>query len=244
MKPSISVLVAERDPMLMSIEREFIERTEGFTVCGTVTSLNSLEQFLRFSPYSPDLVILEPFLPFNSIRKAMGMIQSRERHSEIIVVSLCSETSVVVEACLYGIFDYIVKPFSFERLRQSLMNFTDHLSLRHALPQNMSQEDIDRFFRRQSSAMTDLFRDLPKNLVRETAIHILKVIHRMKQTLSVAEIARHTGLSKTTVWRYLHFLYETGFVGRREDYGTTGRPVIRYFPLVRNEKGFPFSRTE
>ncbi len=234
MKKKISVLVVERDPMLLLLESDFVERIGSFRVCGRATSLHELEQFFRFSSKTPELVLLEPFLPYNSLSKAMRLLRSTERRAEVIVVSLCSESSVVAEAFSMGIFDYIVKPFEIERFRRSMLGFERYFSGLSALPDDMSQERFDRLFRRRAMTEEPLFRDPPKNLNRETAMRVLDVLYRTSKPLSAVEVADDSKLSRSTARRYLIYLAEEGLIGCEEEQGVTGRPRIRYFPLLRS----------
>lgn len=240
MKKKISVLLVERDPMLLFLESNFIERIESLRVCGKVDSLYALEQHLHSSSDFPDLIVLEPFLPYNSMREVMTLLRSEKRRAEVIVVSLCSESAVIAEACAQGIFDYIVKPFAIERLRQSLINFERHFLNLAALSETMSQTQIDRVFRQRTIADQSLFRDPPKNLSEETALHILTTLHRSKSPLSAEEVGRNAGLAKSTSRRYLVYLVDQELAGYREEQGATGRPLTRYFPLLFKRCGLHF----
>lgn len=230
---NVSVLVVERDPMLLFLESEFIEKIDGFEVCGKATSLKELEHCLRCGPQSPDLVIMEPFLPHNATKKILGLLRSLERWPEMIVVSLCSETSEILQTCLLGVFDYIIKPFSLDRLQQSLINFRNYFTHRSSLPKIMSQEDIDRFFQHHTSTAEAPFHTLPKNLHSETLNCFLEFLHRTQTAVSAEEIAEKTGLSRSTAWRYLHFLLETGHVQCTQEWGKTGRPTTRFYLRIR-----------
>ena len=239
MKKKISVLVVEHDPMLLYLESTFINSMRNFRVCGRASSLHELEQYLRYTPEFPDLVVMEPFLPFNSMVKAMDLLRPRAGspafRSEIIVVSRCPDRSVVEESCSFGLFDDIIKPFVVERFRQSLCLFETYFSRIVSLPEEIDQEQLDRVFRRCAPSSEKYFRDLPKNMNRETALCIVRALHEGGQPLSAEEVAQKCGLSKTTTWRYLSYMVEAGVIAKRDDQGSTGRPLVRYFPVVKKD---------
>ena len=237
MKKKISVLIIEHDPMLMHLESAFIDSMGNFRVCGRASTLHGLEQYLRYAPEFPDLVVMEPFLPFNSMVKAMDLLRPRSQYpvflNEIIVVSRCPDRSVIEEACAFGLFDYIIKPFPVERFRRSLCLFETYFSRLASLPEVVDQEQLDRIFRRSAPSREKYFHDLPKNMNRETVLCSVRALYEGEAALSAEEVAVKCGLSKSTTWRYLSYLAETGVVARRDDQGSTGRPLVRYFPVVK-----------
>lgn len=70
--------------------------------------------------------------------------------------------------------------------------------------------------------------DFPKNLNRYTFLLIWQYINAQSGTVSAAEAAIGTGVSRTTARRYLEYCFERGMVER-----TLGRPPQTPFSGVR-----------
>lgn len=70
--------------------------------------------------------------------------------------------------------------------------------------------------------------DFPKNLNRYTFLLLWRYISAQPGTVSAAETAIGTGVSRTTARRYLEYCFERGMVARTLAYCQVGRPGHRF----------------
>lgn len=70
--------------------------------------------------------------------------------------------------------------------------------------------------------------DFTKNLNRYTFLLIWQYINAQSGTVSAAEAAIGTGVSRTTARRYLEYCFERGMVERTLAYCQVGRPRHRF----------------
>ena len=130
------------------------------------------------------------------------------------------------EALRLGIEDYIIKPFSYDRLRESVLRFRDKTSLVQR-SEKASQDMVDRLLGNLPPSQPD--RELPKGLNAKTLGSIREVLCREPDGDHTCEsISAASGLSRVTVRHYLNYLIETGFLSSAIDYETGGRPRVLY----------------
>ncbi len=117
----IRVLVVDDDFMVARIHRGFVERVPGFTVVGVSSTGSQALDAVRTS--RPDLVLLDIHLP--DVNGLALLPRLREVHPDLdaIVISAAREADTVRQALRGGIVHYLLKPFSHEDLRESLLHY-------------------------------------------------------------------------------------------------------------------------
>jgi two-component system response regulator DctR len=118
----IDVLIVEDDPMVADIHQNFINSVENYRVAGVVDNGLKALDFLRRRPVR--LVVLDIFLPGLDGMTLLEKIRESGENVDVIVVSASRDSSTVNRAIQAGAFDYIVKPFVFERIKASLQSFS------------------------------------------------------------------------------------------------------------------------
>ena len=127
---------------------------------------------------------------------------------------------------LLGIVDYLIKPFSYDRLRESVLRFRDKLSLRQGI-QQANQDMVDTLMGKRPQKKRES--ELPKGLNARTLGAIREVLDREPAGDHTCEsISAASGLSRVTVRHYLNYFIETGFLTSSIDYETGGRPRVLY----------------
>jgi len=102
-------------------------REEGFAAQG-LASVEEAAQFLRENEL-PDLLLLDVRLGAASGVDLIRTLAQEGRFPPTIIVSGEASISETVDALRLGVYDFIEKPFSRERLLQSVRNCIGHLSL-------------------------------------------------------------------------------------------------------------------
>ncbi|TXK89505.1 response regulator, partial [Parageobacillus sp. SY1] len=134
------VLLIEDDPMVQEVNRQFIEQVKGFTVIGVAA--NGVEGIQLIRKLHPDLVIIDIYMPHKDGLETLKEIRSEGYEVDVIAITAASDIDTVRRVLQNGAFDYIMKPFKFERLKQALENYH---SFRQALneKESLTQKELD-----------------------------------------------------------------------------------------------------
>ena len=175
----------------------------------------------------PDLVLLDIYLPdMTGLEVLRRLRESAASAVDVIVISAARDLDTLRTALRGGVFQYLVKPFEIESLRQRLGEYAAHRADLAELTE-VGQDDVDRVFRAQCRAGAG--RRLPKGISPETTDLVLKALEAADEDgLSATECAESTGLSRSSTRRYLEHLVSVGTAEMRPRYGAAGRPERRY----------------
>jgi two-component system response regulator DctR len=223
-----SVLIVEDDPMVSDILRRVIERVNGFKVAGISTTENeALDSIARLSP---DLILLDIYLPAGSGLNILKHVRQRELPTDIILVTAAKDVQTVYATLRFGAIDYIIKPFDLDRLRTALKNYARMRKIFNK-KEEVRQDDLDKLGSKNDPDAAEPLGDavLPKGVHQLTLEQLLTILLREKKPLTCQEVATVMSMSKITVWRYLEYLVETGKIKYSLLYGGTGRPSKAYY---------------
>lgn len=221
----VEVLIVEDDLRIVDINRRFVSKIEGFEVIATAT--NGAEAKELLSVTQPHLVLLDVYLPDMLGIELVWHIRQHHRHADIIMITAAKEMEMVQEALRGGVFDYIVKPLVFERFRERLESYREHLWQTKETGE-VDQEVIDRIMTRSRNNKT---REavMPKGIDLLTLEKVIQAIQRTgEKGVSAEEIGKEIGTSRTTARRYLEYLVVEKKARADLIYGTVGRPERKY----------------
>lgn len=221
----IKVLIVEDDPMVMEIHKNYIISVEGFSIAGIACNGKVAMDLIK--TIDPDLVILDIFMPKMDGVSTLHKIRKQNNDIDVIVVTASREPETVEDIMRFGAFDYIIKPFSFERISSALESYRRYKNRMSARGHDLSQEDVDGLINR--SRYRHSVSDLPKGLNRESLDKIVSVMKNSSEALSTDEVASLAGFSRVTAWRYLEYLLSSGTVKvKNVPHPNAGRPLKKY----------------
>ncbi|WP_426449354.1 response regulator [Paenibacillus sp. S-38] len=226
--PHFSVILIEDDPMVQEVNRQFIERVEGFRVEAAASGGSEGLQLIR--TMRPHLVFLDIFMPGLGGIETLAQLRSEQLPVEVIVVSAANDQGTVERMFQNGAFDYIMKPFKFERVRQALERYR---SMKNLLGSDrpLTQAELDRLRFASASPLDEAVPAapsvLPKGLQAVTMKQIVNFLSGQIRPLSAEEVAEGIGIARVTARRYLDYLEKNGHVRLDLQYGV-GRPVNTY----------------
>lgn len=226
--PPIRVLLIEDDPMVQEVNRQFVERVEGYRIVGVAG--DGVEGVALLNKLQPELVILDVYMPQQDGMETIRLIRQEGHPADVIVITAASDANIIRSMLQNGAIDYIIKPFIFERVKQALDNYR---TLRLGLDKGvtLSQAELDELLgvggKLESGADGGL-EPLPKGLQVLTLKQVLLFLMNESQPRSAEEVAEGVGLARVTVRRYLDFLEKAGKVRLDIEYGGVGRPANRY----------------
>ncbi|MFC0472693.1 response regulator [Halalkalibacter kiskunsagensis] len=222
---SIHVLLVEDDPMVQQVNRMFIEQIDGFLVVGAAST--GLEGKKQIEHLKPDLVLLDIYMPDQDGLSLIQELRQEKIDVDIIAITAANDTTTVKTLLRHGVIDYIVKPFTFERLKQAFQQYKD---VYRQLNQDglMSQDKLDAVLSSPKNNEQKPSADLPKGLQEQTLNQIYNYLSKMKESKSAEEIGNNVGLARVTARRYLNYLESIGKVEMDLTYGAIGRPIQMY----------------
>lgn len=218
----IRVLLIEDDPMVQEINRQFVERVEGYKVIGCAA--NGRDGLELIKKEKPDLAFIDIYMPNQDGVTTIKQIRSEGLRTDIIAVTAASDIETVRGVLQYGAVDYIMKPFKFERIQQALTNYRTYyqnLQKRNSI----SQQELDSLLFQQGKPEKV---ELPKGLNMLTLEKVMEYLKEQEQAVSAELVAAGIGLARVTARRYLEYLEQSGQVEIVIEYGGIGRPVNQY----------------
>lgn len=218
----IRTLVVDDDYRVADIHAAYVGRVEGFAVTGQAHSAAAAYTAIQEQP--TDLVLLDLYLPDEHGLALTRRIQALPRRPDVMVISAARDIHSLRTAMQLGAVHYLVKPFTFDLLRDRLAAYRK-LRERIARLDQASQEDVDDLYAlmRQPAMLR-----LPKGQSEPTMSRILDALRASPDDVSAAELADAVGISRPTAQRYLAQLVRAGLVDLDLRYGTAGRPLHQY----------------
>ncbi len=220
----IQVLLVEDDPMVRQVNRQFIEQVQGFLMIGTAK--NGIEGIQQIKQLKPDLVFMDIFMPEQDGIETLKKIREKDFKVDVIAVTAANDMKTIQKMLQLGVFDYIMKPFSFERMKHTLENYRQFKTKINE-KNEMTQKELDLLLHHQQTpASIDI--KLPKGLNASTLEKIVTFIGIQEHSVSAEEVANGVGLARVTARRYLDYLEKQNKVKIDIQYGGVGRPVNQY----------------
>ncbi|MGO4888195.1 response regulator [Anaerobacillus sp. MEB173] len=225
----VNVLIVEDDFRVANINKQFINKVDGFNVIGITSTGEETLEFLKSNAELPDLLLLDVYIPDVTGLDLLWNIRRLYRSMDIIMVTAAKEVETIEEALRGGITDYIIKPVDFERLRLTLERYRESRMLLRT-KQEISQSEVDRIRGGVSTTHSTLeYGELPKGIDRLTLDKVITILKKNnEQGFTAVEMSKHIGASRSTARRYLEYLVSTGQVKAELIYGDVGRPERRY----------------
>ncbi|HKT58371.1 MAG TPA: response regulator [Microbacterium sp.] len=216
-------MIVDDDPRVARIHSQFVARTPGFAVESVVHSGQQAIDAVRTT--HPDLALLDIHLPDINGLDLLRRWRAEGVTMGVIVITAAREVDAVRAALAGGAARYLIKPFEYPDLAETLRTFRVQHDAVHSLS-SASQGDADRIFGHPAPA-GGAPQPLPKGLSVETADLVRDALDDAPE-LSAAECADRLGISRVSVRRYLEHFVQTGDAKVRLQYGRSGRPV-RYY---------------
>ena len=221
----MNVIIVEDDPMVAQLNEQYLSQLEGIHVMGRFNNGLEALEFLKANPV--ELALMDVYMPRMNGLELLRAIRGAGIQTAVVMITAATEMQVVEEALRLGIEDYIIKPFPFSRLQESvrkIMNRFQLVKCRDTADQAM----VDQLLR-NSFVAEKATPELRKGLNVKTLSSIESLIRENPEGPHTCEsISAESGLSKVTVRHYLNYLIETGTLRSSIDYETGGRPRVLY----------------
>ena len=223
----LKVLIAEADPLLQKLYSDLIAEEHSYSVVKCVSTGPKLFEAIRL--FQADLVLLDLYLRDFSAIEGLDELRKEFPRTDYIIASSGEDPELVRKALCQGVFEFLIKPFSFERLRLALRNYQVYHHSLTGRTRPWQQEDLDTLVSmkaRDPSWANN--RAIPKGLQLKCLNDIEQFLRENPDTFSAQEIGDKLGLSRSTARRYLEFLMMSERLVVEYAYRKVGRPEKRY----------------
>ncbi|TSI04162.1 response regulator [Lysinibacillus sp. BW-2-10] len=220
----IEVLIVEDDKRIANIHKKFIEKLNNFRNIGI--ALTTEEAFDWIDSFKPHLVLLDVYFPDQLGTEVLEYIKNNSPDTDVIFITAASESDILKKAFRGGVVDYLLKPLTFERFKESLESYHAKrmlLEKKTHLDEHEIKEIWKKSKEKQMEAVTPKGIDI---ITRNKVFDYLKVCY---EGITAERLGNDLGMSRSTARRYLEHLVSENKAFTDLIYGTVGRPERRYF---------------
>ncbi len=219
----IRVLVVEDDPTVMDYNCRYVESVDGFQV--VARAMNGHEAKAAAEKEEIDLILLDIYIPGVNGVEFLAELRAAGNLVDVIFLTAAKDTGMVNRSIKLGLFDFLIKPFSYERFRESLENYARFREMLYR-SDTATQKHLDDFIKSiPNSESTRLIKGMHRQTLDEVRAY---VDSRAGETVTQQELSDHLHLTKVTVRRYMDYLVSTKEVLMQIEYGSKGRPAYSY----------------
>ena len=112
------VLIVDDAAFMRSMIADIVEKDEAFEVVGQAST--GAEAVERYRELKPDLVTMDIVMPEMDGIEATRQIVEEDPEARIVMCSALGQEALVIESIAAGARDFIVKPFTAEKVLQVL----------------------------------------------------------------------------------------------------------------------------
>ena len=215
------ILIVEDDPMVALINKRFLENMGFKDILGPVQTEEEIIKVL--DKENIDLILLDVYLPKKNGIDILKSLRYKKYLTDVIMITAANSVEEVKRAFAYGVTDYLVKPFEFERFEEAINKYKQKnnlLNKREAL----SQQDIDVISKSVEEKI-----ELPKGLNQKTLDRIMEFLKENQgKVWTLREIAYELKISNVTIKKYMDYLEDVKKVNVTLTSGNVGRPEYKY----------------
>lgn len=224
---AIRTLIVEDDLRIADIQNRFLDKLPGFETVGMAHNLEDCEEMVEV--LNPDLILLDVYFPDGNGLDFLKSLRLINRPIEVILITAAKDVESLKSAMLGGVYDYVVKPLEFNRLRDSLNRFENYFNRLKSLD-TFEQSDIDDLLPRTQESISrgNAGIPLPKGIDALTLAKIRELFASTRDSLGAELVGQNIGASRTTARRYLEYLVSTDELKVDVSYGGVGRPERHY----------------
>lgn len=218
----IDVLIIEDDPMVAEINKSFLSKIPDFHAIGIVNNGADAWKYLEKHPGKVNLILLDVFMPKMDGFTFLKKLKHSYPDIDVIMITAAQSGKDIKKALNHGVVDYIIKPFTFDRMALALNTYKNRLEILND-SEAVDQSVLDKGIFQQKSSST-----LPKGIDKQTLAKVKSLTAHQKGQFSTQELAEQIDISRISLKKYLNYLEDRGVIKGTLDYRAKGRPVLLY----------------
>ena len=223
----MTILIIEDDPMVASLNQQFVENILPKAHIENVRQTKDGLKIIQREKVR--LILLDVFLPEQTGLEFLKELHELEINIPVILITAADDMHTLEEALKYNVIDYLIKPFTFERFKLAFQKF-DILDEMTDKKTTTSQQALDAFFNQTTVKKEEIHcgEELPKGLSKLTFSKVIEGIKTMEQPFSTENLSKEIALSRISTKKYITFLTEIAVLGETMHYREIGRPITLY----------------
>jgi two-component system, CitB family, response regulator CitT len=221
-------VIAEDDFRVADIHEKFLKKFKEIEVIGK--SLNGEQTLKLLTEETPDLLLLDVYMPDMLGSDLLPIIRERFPKVSIIMVTAATDKTFLEKALGYGVEHYLIKPVNRERFDEVILEYIKKYSL-FTSKQEVDQNYIDLLFGNKKLEKVGKSTGLPKGIDEITLGKVKTALQVKNLGLSAEEVGKEIGASRITARRYLEYLSSIKEAKAEVVYGIVGRPERKYYPV-------------
>jgi response regulator of citrate/malate metabolism len=222
----LKVLIVEDDPMVRQINEKFLERVDGFAFAASTDSIEEAKK--KIMTLEIDLILLDLFFPKGKGQDLLMWLRENEYKTDVIMITADKNTSTIETVLRYGAIDYLIKPFTFERLLESLNMYKARYNELNVVS-DIGQEAVDEIILHHQGNTSEIGEQADASYNKHTLGRVYEFLNKNKNSSFTAqEVADRLGVSRITTRRYLDYLTNDNQIIMQLEYGKVGRPKNKF----------------
>jgi response regulator of citrate/malate metabolism len=219
-------MIIEDDPMVRHVNAKFLKKLPDFSLVKIASNLTEAKDNILSSKIQ--LILLDIFLPRENGIDFLKWLRKEEIDVDVILITADKSSETIQDAFRYGAMDYLIKPFTFERFKEALLQYKVRQQ-NFKSTEFIEQDELDKYIFGSKTSEGDSPSELEKGLNKYTYKMIWDVfIQSENNSYTAEELAETLGIARVTVRRYLEYLDREGKLDLFIEYGKVGRPQHKY----------------
>ena len=219
------VLIVEDDPMVALINKKYLEEIGEIKTFGPLITKNEIFDIIEKE--NIDLIIMDVFLPKENGLDILKALRENGKVTDVIMVTAANTVDELKKAFSLGIVDYLVKPFEFDRFKDSIIKYKKKREI-FLKDKSLNQEDLD-YILNQNNNLNGKENNLPKGLNKRTLEKIIEFLESNKNEIwTLRELAEKIKISNVTIKKYMDYLENENKLEVKMTCGNIGRPELKY----------------
>ncbi|WP_317312336.1 response regulator [Clostridium thermobutyricum] len=221
----INVLIVEDDPMVALINKKYLEEIGEIKTFGPLITKNEIFDIIEKE--NIDLIIMDVFLPKENGLDILKALRENGKVTDVIMITAANTVDELKKAFSLGIVDYLVKPFEFDRFKDSIIKYKKKREV-FLKDKSLNQEDLD-YILNQNNNLNGKENNLPKGLNKRTLEKIIEFLESNKNEIwTLRELAEKIKISNVTIKKYMDYLENENKLEVKMTCGNIGRPELKY----------------
>lgn len=229
----INVMIIEDDPMVREINSKFLKKLKDFNLVKAAANITEAHEYI--SNNKLDLILLDIYLPKENGIDFLKILRKDEINVDVILITADKTSNMIQEAFRYGAVDYLIKPFTFERFKEALINYKERFhSINNfdSIEQNLLDKYISKNIVTEEIESTE--NELEKGINKYTYKIVWIEVEKSSETYRTAEeISEKSGVARVTVRKYLEYMEKEGKITKIIEYGKIGRPQHKFKMIIK-----------
>jgi len=216
-------LIGIDDKNLIVLVENMLKKIDKYIYVESTSNLETVKKLLQKNQY--DFMLASCCQNQDHSQKMLGWIRAMKIDIEVIYITRYKDVSHIQQAFRYGVCDYLLLPFDFDRFKFAIQRVIDRILFLNSQTQ-FTQKEIDDYI--SVSCLQYNVEAPAKTNNNPTMEKVKECILTFNEPFTSEQVAEKIGLSRITVRRYLENLVDEKTLDTHMEYGSIGRPHKLY----------------